>query len=176
MARNLGSFATPSNNFMREPIAQPEVVAAEYEIKSNLVSMVQQDQFGGSASEDAGMHLHKFSELCNMTHIKDYDPNALKLCLFPFSLRGKAKEWLLALFRGNITSWADCCSKFLSKFCPPAKIMQLRSQIKGFKQEEHEPLALVWDRMKEAIRNCPNHGMEEWLILHMFYNGLNHML
>jgi hypothetical protein len=30
--------------------------------------------------------------------------------------------------------------------------------------------------MKEAIRNCPNHGMEEWLILHMFYNGLNHML
>ena len=54
--------------------------------------------------------------------------------------------------------------------------MQLRSQITGFKQEEREPLALAWDRMKEAIRNCPNHGMEEWLILHMFYNGLNHML
>src|SRR3990170_9082619 len=53
--------------------------------------------------------------------------------------------------------------------------MQLRSQITGFKQEEREPLALTWDRMKEAIRNCPNHGMEEWLILHMFYNGLNHM-
>ena len=30
--------------------------------------------------------------------------------------------------------------------------------------------------MKEAIRNCPNHGMEEWLILHMFYNALNPML
>ena len=34
MARNLGSFATPSNNFMCEPIAQPEVEAAKYEIKS----------------------------------------------------------------------------------------------------------------------------------------------
>ena len=109
------------------------------------------------------------------TRIRDYDPDALKLRLFPFSLRGKAKEWLLALPRGSITSWADCCSKFLSKFCPPAKIMQLRSQITGFKQEEREPLALAWDRMKEAIRNYPNHGMEEWLILHMFYNGLNHM-
>ena len=56
--------------------------------------MVQQDQFGGSASEDAGMHLHNFTELCNMTHIKDYDPDALKLRLFPFSLGGKAKEWI----------------------------------------------------------------------------------
>src|SRR3989337_2581954 len=113
MARNLGSFATPSNNFMREPIAQPEVAAAEYEIKPNLVSMVQQDQFGGSASEDVGMHLHNFTKLCNMTRIRDYDQDTLKLRLFPFSLRGKAKEWLLALPRDNITSWADCCSNFL---------------------------------------------------------------
>ena len=45
---------------MRESIAQPDVVAAEYEIKPNLVSMVQHDQFGGSPSEDAGMHLHIF--------------------------------------------------------------------------------------------------------------------
>ena len=47
--------------------------------------------------------------------------------------------------------------------------MQLHSQITGFKQEEREPLALAWDHLKEAIRNCPNHGMEEWLILHMCY-------
>ena len=91
MARNIGSFATPSNSFMREPIAQPDVVAAEYEIKPNLVSMVQHEQFGGSASVDVGMHLHNFSELCNMTCIRDCDPDALKLCLFNFSLRGKAK-------------------------------------------------------------------------------------
>ena len=25
------------------------------------------------------------------------------------------------------------------------------------------------------MRNCPNHGMEEWLILHLFYNALNPM-
>ena len=53
--------------------------------------------------------------------------------------------------------------------------MQLRSQITCFKQEEHVPLALAWDRMKEAIRKFPNQGMEEWLILHMFYNCFNHM-
>ena len=79
MACNLGSFATPSNSFLREPIAQPDVVVSEYEIKPNLVSMVQHDQFGSSASEDAGMHLHNFYELCNMTRIRDYDPDGLKL-------------------------------------------------------------------------------------------------
>ena len=31
------------------------------------------------------------------------------------------------------------------------------------------------DRIKEALTNCPNHGLDELLILHMFYNGLNHM-
>jgi hypothetical protein len=91
MARNLGRFATLKNSFMREPIAQPDVVAVEYEIKLNLISMVQQDQFGGSTSEDTGMHLHNFPELCNMTRIWDYDPDALKLHLFPFSLKGKSK-------------------------------------------------------------------------------------
>ena len=51
--------------------------------------------------------------------------------------------------------------------------MQLQANITGFKQEDHEPLALAWECMKEGIRNCPNHGMEEWLILHVFYNALN---
>jgi hypothetical protein len=29
--------------------------------------------------------------------------------------------------------------------------------------------------MKEFIRNYPNHRMEEWLILHLFYNAPNPM-
>ena len=53
--------------------------------------------------------------------------------------------------------------------------MQLHSQVTSFKQEDRDPLALAWDRMKEAIRNFPNNGMEEWFILYMFYNGLNPM-
>ena len=63
----------------------------------------------------------------------------------------------------------------MTKFFPPAKTMQLRSNITGFRQEDREPLALAWERMKESVRNCPNHGMEEWLILHLFYNALNPM-
>lgn len=122
MARNIGSFATPNNSFMCEPIAQPNVVVAEHEIKSNLVSMVQHEQFGGSASEDVGMHLHNFSELCNMTCIRDYDPDVLKLCLFTLYMRGKADKWLLAFPRGNINSRTNCSSNFFLSFAHLRKL------------------------------------------------------
>lgn len=116
MARNLGSFATPSKNFMHEPVAQPEAAPAEYENKPNLVSMVQHDQFRGSTSKDADMHLRNFTELCNTRGIRDYDLDALKLHLFPFSLRGKAKEWFLDLPRGNIIIWRIVAGNFYLSF------------------------------------------------------------
>jgi hypothetical protein len=47
-----------TENFMRAPIALPDVAAEQFRIKTHLVTMVQQNQFGGSTSEDAGMHLH----------------------------------------------------------------------------------------------------------------------
>jgi hypothetical protein len=95
-----------------------------------------------------------------MVRIKDVNPDSVRLRLFPFSLRGKAKDWLLLFSKDTITSWNACTSAFMSKFFPPAKTMQLRSNIIGFRQEDREPLALAWERMKEFVRNCPNHGME----------------
>ena len=173
--KKLGEYAIPNDDFIRAPITQPAVTAENYEIKPNLLSLVQQNQFGGSVAENLGMHLNTFTEICDMMRIKDVDPNAVKLRLFPFSLRGKSKDWLLAFPKGTITSWDECTNIFMTKFFPPAKTMQLRSNITGFRQEDREPLALAWERIKEATMNCPSHGMEDWLILHLFYNALNPM-
>jgi hypothetical protein len=153
-------LATPNNDYIRAPITQPTIEAKNYEIKPNYLSLVEQNQFRGSTSEDAGFHLNTFTEICYMMHIKDVDPDAVRLRLFSFSLRGKAKDWLLSLSKGTIISWNACTSSFMSKFFRPAKTMQLRSNIIGFRQEDCEPLALAWERMKESVRNCPNHGME----------------
>jgi hypothetical protein len=123
--------------------------------------LVQQNQFGGSATEDASVHLNTFSEICGMMHIEDVQQHIVKLRLFPFLLREKAKYWLLAFSKGAITSWAQCTNAFMSKHFQPAKTMHLRSNIKCSRQEERKPLALAWERMKESIRSCPNYGMEE---------------
>jgi hypothetical protein len=39
-----------------------------------------------------------------MQKYKDVDGNIIKLKLFPFSLRGRAKDWLLSLPRNSIDS------------------------------------------------------------------------
>ena len=59
--------------------------------------------------------------------------------------------------------------KFLAKFFPPAKTAQLRSEIGQFKQNDFESLYEAWERYKDLIRHCSQHGLQ----IQMFYNGLN---
>jgi hypothetical protein len=62
----------------------------------------------------------------------------LKLKLFPFSLRGKAKEWLHSLPTTSIKSWDDLKEAFFKKYYPPVKILQNRNSILSFRQNENE--------------------------------------
>ena len=61
---------------------------------------------------------------------------------------------------------------FRARFFPPSKTAQLRDQITRFTQRDGESLYDVWERFKEMLRLCPHHGLEKWLIIHTFYNGL----
>ena len=38
-----------------------------------------------------------------------------------------------------------------------------------------EPIPEAWERLQEYIQACPHHGMENWLVLQNFYNGLTPM-
>ena len=65
MAKKLRNFATPDEKFMCAPVALPDIAAKQFEIKQHLVTMVQWNQFDGSASEDINMHLHTFTAACH---------------------------------------------------------------------------------------------------------------
>jgi hypothetical protein len=100
----------------------------------------------------------------------------LSLSSFPFSLRGKAKDWLLSLTKNSIDSWAKCKNAFIGRYYPPAKIIALRSNIMMFSQFGNEHVAQAWKRMKSMIKNCPTHGLTTWMIVQTFYTGLNFSL
>jgi hypothetical protein len=53
--------------------------------------------------------------------------------LFSFSLRGRAKDWLLSLPRNSIDSWDKYKDAFIGKYYRPAKIIALRSDIMKFR-------------------------------------------
>src|SRR3954471_12065409 len=133
------------------------------------------DQFSG-AGEDATLHLNNFIELCDMQKYKEVDGDIVKLKLFHFSLRGRAKEWLQSLPRNRIDSWNKCKDAFIGKYYPPAKIIAMISDIMKFKQLDNEHVAQSWERMKSLVKNCPTHGLTTWMIIKTFYAGLNFSL
>ena len=56
-----------------------------------------EDQFSGLPIEDAASHRDNLVELYYMQKKKDVDNDIVKLKLFPFSLRDRAKAWFSSL-------------------------------------------------------------------------------
>ena len=96
--------STNNNDFICYPIAPPANKAEFYEIKPALLILVMKEQFSGASTDDAASHINNFVELSDMQKYKEVESDIIKLNLFPFSLRGRAKEWLLSLPKNSIDS------------------------------------------------------------------------
>jgi len=73
---------------------------------------------------------------------------------------------------GCITTWDELTRAFLAKFFPQSKTASLRNQITNFTQKDEETLYEAWERFKDLLRLCPNHGLRHWMIIQAFYNGV----
>ena len=98
--------------------------------------------------------------------------DAIRLRLFPFSLKYKAKHWLNSEPPDSITSWDSLVHKFLLKIFPPKKATRMRIEIHNFAQYEGETFYKACDHYKDLLRKCPHHGLEKWMQVHHFYNEL----
>lgn len=94
--RSLRNYILPSLNGVLPSIRALGVDGNNFELKSSLIQMVQSnDQFRGTGEEDPFMHLANFMELCGTLKMNGVSDDAIKLRLFSFSLRDKAKHWLV---------------------------------------------------------------------------------
>jgi hypothetical protein len=132
----------PNAQFIASPITSPELKADSFEVSPRLLNLIAKDQFGGSANEDAFMHLHDFCKICDMQKFKNVENDIVKLKLFPFSLRGKSKDWLLSLPNGSINSWDNLREAFIKKYYRLVKILQNRNSILSFKQNDNEHVGI----------------------------------
>ena len=136
---------TNNNDFISTLIAPPATSAESCDINTALLNLVMKDQFSGTPNEDVASHLNTFVDLCDMQKKIDVDNDVVKLKLFMFSLRDRAKNWFSSLPRNSIDSWNKCKDAFITKYFPPAKIISLGTQIMNFKQIEHEHVAQSWE-------------------------------
>ena len=90
--RVLRDYALPQASGVTSSIVSPVVEANNFELSPTLISFVEQEQFGGHPSENPNAHLHKFLAKCDTIKINGASNDAIRLRLFPFSLRDRASD------------------------------------------------------------------------------------
>ncbi|CAO2822820.1 unnamed protein product [Amaranthus hypochondriacus] len=154
-------------------IVKPTIAADNFELRTHLIQLIERNQFGGHPSESPHDHLSDFIEKCDTININNVTEDAIRLRLFPFSLRDKAKSWLKSELPNKYSTWEELATGFLTKFFPPRKTSQLRSEIQTFKQRPFESYYEAWERFKDLQRQCPHHEIPKWLLIQSFYFGLH---
>src|SRR5262249_8715827 len=134
-------YARPSLNGTNLSITQPTVATNNFEIKSAIIQMIQNSiQFGRLSTEDPNTHIASFLEICDTFKSNKVSDDALRLRLFPFSLRDRAKAWLNTLPNGSIVTWDGLAEKFLTKYFSPSKTTKLRNDIATYTLVESKSL------------------------------------
>nr|GEY49770.1 reverse transcriptase domain-containing protein [Tanacetum cinerariifolium] len=77
-----------------EAIVVPPIPAKHFELKHSLLNLVTSKQFFGFEKEDPHAHIRWFNKITSMMKYKDVPEIAIKLMLFPFSIKGPARIWL----------------------------------------------------------------------------------
>src|SRR4030043_1675928 len=120
--RTLKEYATPLPEAPQAVTVYPAVEANNFEIKPALLNLVQQNQFCGLPTEDPNLHLSTFLRVCGTLKANGVTPEAIRLHLFPFSLRDRASAGLYSVEAGSISDWNQLRQAFLARFSPLQKL------------------------------------------------------
>ncbi|XP_070028616.1 uncharacterized protein [Nicotiana sylvestris] len=155
-------------------IVPPRIRAGNFQITNVMLTLLEQRGYFTSASDqNAYKHLKGFVDTYWGSKQTNVSEDALRLRLIPFSLRGKALDWLERLPNHSITTWDELVDKFIAKFFSPSHMEALRDEILAFKQEPTEPLHEIWEWFWMMVKECPNNDMNDVMIQQTFYRGIN---
>ncbi|CAM8908419.1 unnamed protein product [Rhodiola kirilowii] len=167
----LKDYSTLSLTGFQSPIAPPGVNAPQFELKPALINMVGNNAFTGIGNPNA--HLTSFIELCETFKFNNVPKENIYLRLFPFSLTGKAKDWLWSHEGNTFTTWDELAQAFLLQYFPPAKTQRGKYLINSFRQGEDETFHQACERFKELQRECPHHNIDKPTLIQIFYQGMD---
>nr|GEW50825.1 DNA-directed DNA polymerase [Tanacetum cinerariifolium] len=155
-----------------EAIVILEILAENFEIKTNLLQLVQANKFHGFERDNPHTHISNFKRMTATLKYRDVSNDAIKLMIFPYSLECAARIWYEKEPPNSILTWDDLVNKFVNQFFPPSKTTHLKNEISRFTQRFEETFGEAWDRFKEMLRACLHHGFSELTQIDTFYNGL----
>ncbi|XP_071738861.1 uncharacterized protein [Rutidosis leptorrhynchoides] len=173
-ARGVDSYYQPGDYEDHSPIVYPSPNAdnnRRFEVRPQLISIL--PNYRGMATEEPYEHITEFNEICATNQVNGFMDEEVRLRLFPYSLKDKAKRWFLLLPARSITTWEVMKKKFLEEFYPISKTSDMHMQIKSFRQLTDELFHEAYERLKELLRSCPHHEIPKWELVKVFYDGLD---
>ncbi|RVW58959.1 Retrovirus-related Pol polyprotein from transposon 17.6 [Vitis vinifera] len=145
---NLNEFRSMRDRMHPPRMSAPSCIVPPTEqlvIRPYLVPLL--PTFHGMESENPYAHIKEFEDVCNTFQEGGASIDLMRLKLFPFTLKDKAKIWLNSL-------------RPRSKF-QTSQLKRMRNSME------------CWERYMEAINACPHHGFDTWLLVSYFYDGMS---
>ncbi|KAJ3704679.1 hypothetical protein LUZ61_008384 [Rhynchospora tenuis] len=170
--KSLMEYGAPRTKHVAGPVVIPGIDANNMQIAPAHVTLVQQSPFCGNEHEDPHSHLQTFIDYTRLIKINGVPQEVIRLLLFRFSLKDKAQKWYKTLKKGSIKTWDAMAQTFLDRYFPTDRADAIRREINNFQQKNDETMRDAWERFRDLENSCPHHGIQEWLIVKSFYNGL----
>ncbi|GJY61826.1 reverse transcriptase domain-containing protein [Tanacetum coccineum] len=157
----------------RGPIVPKTVPGTDFALKNHMVQLLQQNcQFNRFKDEDANEHLDKYLSITQFIKQNGISQDIINLNFFLFSLTHEAESWFYTLKTHYIHTWEEMVSKFLSKYYPYSRALQLRKDILNFWQLPTESVFQAWEIFKSCLRKCPDHRIFLVDQILTFYYGI----
>ncbi|CAL9012149.1 unnamed protein product [Prunus brigantina] len=91
---------------------------------------------------------------------------------FPYTLKDKAKGWLMTLAPGSLTTWEAVAKKFLEKFFSTQKTATREGKSSTINKMMENLSMNVGSVSRASLLQCPHHGLPLYLQMQIFYDGL----
>ncbi|CAM8910482.1 unnamed protein product [Rhodiola kirilowii] len=129
-------------------------------------------KFSGTPGESAITHLQRLHGICQNLKPNGVNVEDFKLKAFYFSLIDSANDWFLSLPSGSIRTWAQMQKKFLDKYYPAGRAMQVRRQLQDIRQGPNETVYDYLEKFNRLERSCCTLELPEKLIIEYLIDGL----
>ncbi|CAM8951121.1 unnamed protein product [Rhodiola kirilowii] len=129
-------------------------------------------KFSGAHGESTTTHLQRLHGICQNLKPNRVNIDDFKLKAFYFSLIDSANDWFLSLPSGSIRTWVQMQKKFLDKYYPAGRAMQVRRQLQDIRQGPNETMYDYLEKFNHLERSCCTLGLPEKLIIEYLIDGL----
>src|SRR4051812_21184959 len=116
----------------------------DFSLDLSYLDIVEKEPFCGTENENVVAHMNELSTISALFSDDFKMRKFIVAKIFPFSLKGEARDWFNRLPPGSIDSLDCLIASFFHKYFPPSA--------------RHAALQRLFDFKQEKKRNCLSHG------------------